>query len=113
MYGCISAPGTPGFGAVLKLTGAGQIQCAQKAEVTGGKGVGLTESSHRDVLCGPFADAGNFTEAGEEVGRIRDRLKAKLTVTNCPGKSSDGLGPRAGKANAGEVGVSENLRRWK
>ncbi len=113
MYGCISAPGAPGFGAALKLARALQIQRAQQTEVTGGKGVGLPESSHRDVLCGPFADAGNFTEAGEEVSRICDCLKAELTITNCPGKSADGLGPRAGEADAGKVGIGENLRRGK
>ena len=105
MYGSIGAPGAPGFGAALKLTRTSQIQRAQQAEVTGGEGIGLTESSHCDVLCGPFADAGNFTEVGKEVGRIRDRFKAELTVTNRPGKSSDGFGACAGETNAGKVGI--------
>ena len=71
IHGGVGAPGTPGLGAgfesanvvVLHVDGR---ESAEKAEVSGGEGVGLAEGAHGDVLGGPLADAGDFAEAAEK-----------------------------------------------
>jgi hypothetical protein len=98
---------------MLKLTRASQSQSVKQAEVTGRKGIGLAERSHGHVLCCPFANTGNFTQPIQESVGLHDSLKPNLPVANGTSESSNGVGSRAGQADAGKLGIGEDLGRRK
>src|SRR5580704_87267 len=63
IHGGVGAPRPPGFRPTLQLLRAVQGQGTEEAEITRGKSVRFPERPHRYILCRPFSDPGNFTEA--------------------------------------------------
>src|SRR5260370_7179020 len=82
----------------------------QKAEVAEWKRIGLAQGSHRDVLCRPFANARNFTQASQEAVDFDDPLKADVPVANGAGEGANGLGACFGHPDAINPGIGEDFR---
>jgi hypothetical protein len=57
----------------------------EKSEIRGRKGVGLAEGARGDVLCGPFADAEDFTQAAQKGVGVDDPLKLDLACAHGAG----------------------------
>jgi hypothetical protein len=80
---------------MLEFTGTFCCQGTQQAEITRGKSVWLTESSHGYILGRPCADAGNLAEAAEKYVAVNDSLKIDFTGANGDREGSNGLGAGA------------------
>jgi hypothetical protein len=94
---------------VLQFTSAGKRHGAEKSKVAGGKSVWLSERAHRHVLCRPFPNARNFTQATQENIGVHDAIKCESSIAHRPSESADGRGSRAGQSDVGEFGVGKNL----
>jgi len=113
IHGGVGAPRSAGLDALFQFPRSGQSQGTEKAEIAGGKGVRLAEGAHGNVLCGPFADAGDFAQAVEKCVGVDDSREVDLAGANGAGQIANGFGTGAGDADRGEFGLGENLSGWK
>src|SRR6185437_2162455 len=118
MLRCVAAPGTPLLAARQQLRGrkrrAEYLLCvAQDADVGGGKSVGMMQAAERDVLRGPFADAGNGAQTVDALlQRVREIKEVGLGYGGAGERLERGTA-RGGHAQRTEVGRGELLRGGK
>src|SRR6185312_15016750 len=67
---CVSAPGSPGFGAAKQTLRGGRhtiefCSSAKQTDVRCGEGVHFTDGAQSDIFRGPFADSGDVAKQGD------------------------------------------------
>jgi hypothetical protein len=75
MVRCVSAPGSPPLRSREQLAGAGAppvrvTHRAHQSNIRGRKGVRLSQRSHGNILCRPFADSRKRTKPDDRVLEI-------------------------------------------
>ncbi|MEJ2631021.1 MAG: hypothetical protein P8015_07340 [Acidihalobacter sp.] len=72
-----------------------RVQCAQQAEVGGGKGIGFAQCAHGDVLRRPRTDSGQSDELGDGLFQGFERAQQLRVFRHCPAQLAQRFGARA------------------
>ena len=109
MLRSVAAPGTPLLAACEQLRGRERVaeemlRVAKDADVGCGKGVGMMKAAERDVLRGPFADAGDGAEADDALFERAGDFEEIRLIDGCARKGDEVARRAAGIPRAAEVG---------
>lgn len=106
MHSRVRPPRPPCFGACAQIRAVGHR--AAQSEIGGGKGVGLTERAHGDVLGGPLADAADLPQTAAHVFAIRRRIEHQRSVAERRRHAADRCGAGARQTDPLETRSSES-----
>src|SRR4051812_17809606 len=94
----VRPPRPPFLCALFHSPRVAHAQGPEQSNVTGRKGVRLAERAHRDILRGPWADAGKRGEAAQEGFGVRYRIEVEFAATDRARKALDAFGPLRGQS---------------